>query len=139
MEPNVASPLNRPPIVLRTTDAERLSMLAAQTETRSPVVASLLLEEIDRAEIRPDDQVPPTYVGMHSIVDFLDEARGATRTVQLVYPREADIASNRISVLTPIGAGLIGLAAGQAINWPDREGKERLLRIVRVSPPPAEE
>ena len=34
--------------------------------------------------------------------------------------------------MTPIGAGLIGLAEGQSIAWPDREGRVRLLRVLKV-------
>jgi regulator of nucleoside diphosphate kinase len=55
--------------------------------------------------------------------------------VQLVYPAEADIEAGRISILTPIGAGLIGLREGQSILWPDREGRERRLTVVRVTQP----
>jgi regulator of nucleoside diphosphate kinase len=69
---------------------------------------------------------------MHSTVEFLDEASGADRTIELVYPRDADISAGRVSILTPIGAGLIGLRTGQAILWPDRDDRERQLAIVKV-------
>jgi regulator of nucleoside diphosphate kinase len=52
--------------------------------------------------------------------------------VQLVYPRQADIAFGRVSVLTLIGAGLIGMRRGQSIDWPDRKGRCRRLRILDV-------
>src|SRR3546814_12523889 len=71
---------------------------------------------------------------MNAEVEFVDEASEATRIVQLVYPRQADIAANRISILTPVGAGLIGLREGQSILWPDREGNERRLTIGKVRP-----
>ena len=69
---------------------------------------------------------------MGATVQFLDEVSGRRRTVELVYPQDADIAADRISVLTPIGAGLIGLSEGQTIAWPDRDGHTRLLRILEV-------
>ena len=72
---------------------------------------------------------------MGSRVEFIDEGNGIRRTVTLVFPAEANIEAGRVSILTPIGAGLIGLAAGDAIVWPDREGHERRLRIVSVRPP----
>ncbi len=72
---------------------------------------------------------------MNSRIDFIDEGTGARRTVQLVYPLDADIAAGRVSILTPIGAGLIGMTAGYSIRWPDRDGRDRLLRIVSVTPP----
>src|SRR3546814_1242385 len=61
---------------------------------------------------------------MGSSVTFIDEKSRAERTVRLVYPAEADIAAGRMSILTPVGAGLIGLSVGQSINWPDRGGIE---------------
>ena len=60
------------------------------------------------------------------------QASGADRTVELVYPRDADISAGRVSILTPVGAGVIGLRTGQSILWPDRDGRERKLTIVKV-------
>lgn len=122
----------RPPIVLSETDAERLSALALQREAGAPELAGLLLAELDRATVRPDHRAPRDVVRMNAVVQFLDDAHGATRTVQLVYPEHADIAAGRISVFTPIGIGLLGLKPGQTILWPDREGRERLLSVLRV-------
>lgn len=129
--PSAATTLERPPIVLCESDVERLSTLALAMEGASKA-AGLLLDEIERADVRPDAGLPADVVRMHSTVAFQDEAHGAARTVQLVYPHEADIAAGKISVLTPIGAGLIGLSPGQSIIWPDRDGRERPLRILSV-------
>jgi regulator of nucleoside diphosphate kinase len=126
----------RPHIVLSETDADRLFLLAEQMEASAPRERSGLLGELERAEVRPDHLVPATVVGMNSTVDFVDEAHGATRTVRLVYPAEADIAANKVSVLTPIGAGLIGLKEGQSICWPDRDGRLRTLQVLKVSRAP---
>lgn len=60
------------------------------------------------------------------------QASGADRKVELVYPRDADISAGRVSILTPVGAGVIGLRTGQSILWPDRDGRERKLTIVKV-------
>ena len=60
------------------------------------------------------------------------QASGADRAVELVYPRDADISAGQVSILTPVGAGLIGLRSGQSILWPDRDGRERKLTIVKV-------
>ena len=128
----------RPRIILAESEAERLSTLATQMEQSSPLAAELLLDEIERAEVRPDADVPATVVRMGSHVEFLDEAHDSRRTVQLVWPSEADIGAGRISILTPVGAGLIGLAEGAVILWPDRAGQERSLRILKVTPPEAD-
>lgn len=133
----MSSKKSRPPIILGKTDAERLTALAAKMEIGDPELAELLLGELERADVRDDEKVPETTVAMNSVVEFVDEAHGATRSVQLVYPNEADISANRISVLTPVGAGLIGLSTGQSIVWPDRDGRERRLRILKVERPAA--
>lgn len=126
---------SRPRILLRQSDADRLSDLALRIEAANPTLAGLILGEIERAQVRHDAKVPPGVVGVGSTVEFVDEAHGESRTVELVWPGEADIEAGRISVMTPVGAGLIGLAEGQSILWPDRDGKKRALRVVRVMAP----
>ena len=125
-------PSARPRIVLGETDAERLSGLALRHEATQPGVARLLLDEIARAEVRRDSRVRDDIVGMNSTVQFRDEAHGHERTVRLVYPQDADFAAGRISILTPVGVALIGLAAGQSILWPNRDGGKRALHILSV-------
>lgn len=117
-------------------EADTLTTLALGAESRVPAVAAMLLKEIERATIVTEKRISPDVVTMRSVVEFIDEASGADRTVQLVYPREADISAGRISILTPIGAGLIGMKTGQSILWPDRDGRERKLTIVKVSREP---
>jgi regulator of nucleoside diphosphate kinase len=114
------------------TEADALAEIAMSNQARHPVTAALLLAEIDRATLHRADTIPADVVTMGAIVEFVDEARGTSRTVQLVYPREADTAQGRISILTPLGAGLIGMRTGQSILWPDRKGSERSLNIVKV-------
>lgn len=123
----------RPAIHMIDDEAETLTDLAIGLEEALPQVSELLLEEISRARLLKRSRIASEIVIMGSMVEFVDETRGTTRTVQLVYPRDADISSDRISIATPIGAGLIGLRPGQSIKWPDRNGKEHCLRIVRVS------
>jgi len=123
----------RPPIQIRETDAERIGNLAIEAEERLPQVAELLLAEINRAKVVQDSRLPQNVVALQSTVKFLDEASGIERTLQLVYPQHADIAAGRISILSLVGAGLLGLKPGQSISWPDRAGKQRALRIMEVN------
>ncbi len=48
---------------------------------------------------------------MGSHVEYRDDATGDVRSVTLVYPGKADIAQGKVSVLTPLGAALIGLSS----------------------------
>ncbi len=116
-------------------EADALTELTLQNQRDSISFHELLLDEIDRATICDRTDIPPDVVTMGSSVTFLDEKSGAQRTVRLVYPADADIAAGRMSILTPVGAGLIGLSVGQSINWPDRGGIEHRLTIVAVEQP----
>jgi len=124
---------NRPPIHMIDSEADALANLALSIDESMPQVSELLLNEIDRANIHTAARIPADVVTMYSSVEFSDEANGTRRTVELVYPKEADISAGRISILTPIGAGLIGLREGQSILWPGRDGHRRQLTIVKVT------
>lgn len=123
----------QPPINIRASDAERLANLAIAIEDNSPQLSMLLLGEINRACVVSDAELPHDIVAMQSTVKFSDDASGVERTLQLVYPYDADIAAGRISILSLVGAGLLGLRTGQSIVWPDRAGNQRLLRIIEVT------
>lgn len=122
----------RPQIHMIDEEAYKLSDLALRVEDRFPQVSDLLIRETNRAKLHSAASIPPDVVTMGSFVEFVDEGYGACRTVQLVYPPDADISAGRISILTPIGAGLIGLREGRSILWPDRDGNERRLVIMKV-------
>ena len=134
-----SKPRRRPSIHMIDTEADALADLAVSVEKRMPQVSALLIDEIGRATVHSAKAMPRDVVTMSSQVEFVDEASGETRTIQLVYPHEADIAAGRVSILTPVGAGLIGLRQGQSIRWPDRDGHERILSVVGVvQPAPAD-
>jgi regulator of nucleoside diphosphate kinase len=121
-------------ITVSAEDHDRLSTLARTALDRSPDIAEELLSEMDRATVAADDALPADVVRMGSTVTFRN-GNDDTRRITLVYPGQADIAANRISVLTPLGTALIGLAAGQSVVWKARDGKERVLDIADVEPP----
>jgi regulator of nucleoside diphosphate kinase len=125
----------RPPLIVLSSEADRLTDLALAAAGRLPEVAELLLAELERAKPCLPDRMPDDVVKMHSHVEFLDERTGQRREIQLVYPGAADAEARRISVLTPIGAGLIGMRAGSSITWPDRLGVTRPLKILSVRQP----
>jgi regulator of nucleoside diphosphate kinase len=125
----------RPPIHLLAAESDLVASLALQAEHRNPVVAAMLLEEIERAQLHEPATLPGEAVTLGSSVDFVDEKTGQLRTVELVLPATANIALGRISILTPMGAALFGLMAGQSIDWPNLDGHSRRIRILRVRQP----
>jgi regulator of nucleoside diphosphate kinase len=102
----------KPAITVTRSDHERLSGLADSISTRNPAVADQLASELDRARVVDDRRISADVVRMGSRLRFTTDA-GEDRTVTLVFPGDANIAEGKISVLTPIGAALIGLSAGQ--------------------------
>ncbi|KAA0073861.1 nucleoside diphosphate kinase regulator [Tardiphaga sp. P9-11] len=122
-----------PPITLRYSDRERLSVLAEAAATKYPATADFLADEIERATIVPDTDPLPGIVGMESDLTFRDDISGQEKHVTLVYPTSADVEAGRISVLTPIGAALIGLSAGQSITFETPSGEPRSLTVLAVS------
>lgn len=138
MNGRIATEALRPPLLMSAEDHTRLVGLAAVVRIRSPLVARLLMEETDRAEVVPHGQVPSNVVAVGSVVEFTDAVSGETRRVQVVLPGQTDIDAGRISILSLVGAGLIGLSEGQTIDWPTQDGRLRRLTILRVEPPPAE-
>ena len=124
----------KPKIIVGEIDHERLTGLATTALERIPEVAEELLAEMDRAKVVAPAKLPADVVRMGSFVTF-DSDSAQHRRVQLVYPGEADIEQGRISVLTPIGAALIGLAAGPSIAWTARDGKKHVLTVTAVEQP----
>jgi regulator of nucleoside diphosphate kinase len=124
----------KPAITMTRTDYERLSQLADTQATRNADVANQLFAELDRARLVADQQIPATVIRMGSRLRFTTD-QGKDRTVTLVLPGEADIAEGRVSILTPIGAALIGLSAGQSIDWTGLDGRTHRLTVESVEQP----
>jgi regulator of nucleoside diphosphate kinase len=121
-----------PQIVVSAADYERLTDLANASLQNQPAVAQELLDEMERAKVVDASAVPTDVVRMGSTVTFKSDD-GHTRTLKLVYPVDESIDEHRISVMTPVGAALIGLAVGQSISWTARDGKHHRLTVTKVA------
>jgi regulator of nucleoside diphosphate kinase len=123
------SKMKKPNITVKQTDHEKLLQLANGLVQRLPELADELLGELERARIATT--APPDTVQMGATVEYGSDD-GNQRRVTLVYPQDADIAQNKISILTPIGTALLGLAVGQSIQWTTNDGRNRVLTILAV-------
>lgn len=120
-----------PNIIVSDADYDRLTSLATAALERLPDVATELLDEMDRAKVVRDNNVPANVVRMGSTVTFRsDDGRELTET--LVYPVDEDSDAHKISVMTLVGAALIGLAEGQSISWTARDGRSHRLTVEKV-------
>jgi regulator of nucleoside diphosphate kinase len=75
-----------------------------------------LLHELRRATVVAESEVPADVVTMNSRVAFADLTSGLRGTVTLVYPHTGT-GEGRVPVTEPLGAALLGLRAGQEIDW----------------------
>lgn len=131
------TPEHLPEIAIQAEVFQRLETLvdtAVGSHSRS--VMEYLERELERATIiEADDPSCGQTVTMYSVVTFLDEDTQEKREATLVYPHEADISQNKISVLSPIGAALIGMYAGKRITWHTPNNQRRVLQVLRVENP----
>jgi regulator of nucleoside diphosphate kinase len=123
--------LRKPRITIGCTDHDRISRLANAHAIRNPEVAHELLSELARARLVADGGIAADVVRMGSTFRFSSHF-GEDRRAMLVFPGEADIAQTKISILTPIGAALVGLSAGQSISWTARDGRVHRLTVDSV-------
>ena len=123
-----------PRILVSKADEKRLTAIATAASQRVPEASAALLSELDPADVLPETAMPTDVVRIGSIIEFeVDDGRRLK--VQLVLPENADSNTGRISVLTPVGAALIGLSPSQSMEWSGNDGKERLLTVLAVSRP----
>jgi regulator of nucleoside diphosphate kinase len=134
MAPQTNNKRRKPAIAIARSDHERLWKLAESVSARNPDLADQLFAELDRARVVADTSLASNVVRMGSSLRFSTDA-GETREVTLVFPGEADIAEGKVSVLTPIGAALIGLSAGQSMDWTARDGRTHRLTVENVEAP----
>jgi RNA polymerase sigma-70 factor (ECF subfamily) len=112
------------PILITEEDRARLMRLKPH---------AALLREIDRAVvISLKAAILADAVTMNTQVFYTDETTGARQHLNLVYPQEAGGCACCVSILAPVGTALLGLSAGQAIEWDFPDGNHRRLRVDQV-------
>jgi regulator of nucleoside diphosphate kinase len=120
-----------PTVYVTEADHEILSNLAEAVADRA-AGSRVLAGEMDRAVIVEPGEAPYPFVGVGSTVDYQDLSSGQVRRVRLSLPRDASIDEGRISVLTPVGAALIGMTAGETFRWTDNDGRARGVRVLAL-------
>jgi regulator of nucleoside diphosphate kinase len=111
-------------------DYDRLVQLATVAQ---PHVADYFDRELSRARVVPDAEFDLRSARIGSRVTYREEPSGRARTVTLAWPQDADLAFGRISVLTSIGAALLGMSPSNSIDWPTPVGgAPRRLTVLAV-------
>lgn len=129
----------RPAITVTSADHAMLSRIAAGAANTMPELAAELSHELDRARILPEGRVSVDHARIGSRIVYRDESTKRETMVTLVWPQDADIEKNRISVMTPIGVALIGMAAERSIDWTTRSGDVKRMTVLEVREPAEDE
>ena len=116
-------------IWITTFDLERLSSLIDGIRATGPQKKAYLVQlekELERARVVDPEKIPGDVITMNSVVRIRDLESGEGTAYTLVFPSEARIEENRISVLSAIGTALIGFRVGDIIEWKVPSGLKRL-------------
>jgi regulator of nucleoside diphosphate kinase len=122
----------RPAITVSERDLDRLEAVLASLPDDQPGV-NALREELDRAQIMDSEAMPPNVVTMNSRIRFVVEPAGKEMEMSLVYPRDFSGRPDQLSVTTPAGIAVLGLAVGQQIDWLAPNGQTVRARILEVT------
>lgn len=131
-----------PQIIITEQNSDRLTRLLANFSYAQRAAVGALERELSRAEVVDAAEVPRDVVTMNSRVVFEDLETGRRSEALLVYPHDvARFQGGAISVLAPVGSALLGLRAGQSIEWrmPSGKLKRYLVREVVYQPETAGE
>ena len=122
------------PIHITTQDKQRLEDLLSEVQACDPRKRgdlNGLLEELDRAVIVDPRNMPGDVITMNSRAEMRDLDSGETVAFTLVFPSEANIDEEKISVLAPIGAGMLGYRIGDQFEWKVPGGLRR-MKVTKV-------
>tara|TARA_R110002073_G_scaffold7245_7_gene41367 strand:- start:1609 stop:2028 length:420 start_codon:yes stop_codon:yes gene_type:complete len=90
-----------------------------------------LKSKLERATVVDSRDMLPDIVTMNSTFNLFDLDRDEADTFTLVYPDEACIAEGKLSILSPLGAGIFGLCVGDSLTLHvlNRETRKRVEKM----------
>lgn len=117
-------------LIINQNDSIRIKRLVADSKTRKRYQTKEvyhLLQEIEKGQCYASERIPPQVVTMNSIVriKYLDTNR--TVDIQIVYPDQANIKENKLSIFAPIATALLGYQKGDQLDWEVPKGTISLV------------
>jgi regulator of nucleoside diphosphate kinase len=107
-------------IIINRLDYKRIKRCideAKQLKSISIAEAEKLMKELDSAKIVTPENIPSNVVTMNSIVSLSFLNNNKQVQFQIVYPDQANLKENKISIFSPIATALIGYKVGDEIEW----------------------
>lgn len=118
-------------VMVTRADYRELMPLTAASRQQGDA-ADQLSEKLETCTLIDAVDIPPTVITMNTEAEVRDEATGHVTRLTLVYPRDANIATGRVSVLTPVGVALLGLAEGASVRFTAPSGEEKHMTVLKV-------
>jgi regulator of nucleoside diphosphate kinase len=130
--------MKKPPIIITESDHAELSWML-NVDSRFPRecdAISGLQAELKHVNIVAE--VPHDVIVMNSRAEMLDLHTNELMEFTVVFPSDANIDEGKISVLAPLGTGMLGHRVGDVFEWPAPFGIRRLkVTQVHRRPEPA--
>lgn len=124
------------PVVITREDYELLKPL---TERRADKQDEMSLgHELSRAIIVNKDALPPFTVRLNSKVTVVNQETQRVMEFMIVMPEQADMAQQKVSILSPMGTALIGFRKGEEVLWRVPAGLKRFRILDVVNKPQVE-
>lgn len=117
------------PVIITEEDYKLLKPYVDKLPDRNEEMS--LAHELKRAVIVTKDAFPKHCIKLNSRVSILDLDTQKVLEFTIVMPEHADIKQNKISVITPMGAALIGFRKSEEVRWKVPAGLKR-FRILDV-------
>lgn len=108
------------------------TMLAHHSPIRSWKAVEILVRELLRAQVVDANDIPAQVVRMGSRVEFREAENDLSTVATLVYPGDSGLYDDAVSVLTPVGAILLGLSEGQSMRYSGPDGKPKTISVMKV-------
>jgi len=120
-------------IYLTEKDYQRLhSLVQEQRQATGPHAVAALSKELKRAKVVPSEDVPKDVVTMNSLVKLRELKSSSEMEITIVYPKDANLASRKVSILAPVATAVLGCRVGDEVEWPGPQGtmKYRVEEII---------
>jgi regulator of nucleoside diphosphate kinase len=113
-------------------DLHRLHRLALSAHAAGLPAAFFLLSELNRAAPYESEQPPTDAVGVNNWVTFRVSDKSGIECRLLVLPDDFRNSEMHLSILSPLGAALVGLAVGSRMPFVDLDGELRLVTVEAI-------
>lgn len=117
-------------IYITKNDNERLMELLKEKRPHD-TYDEALLQELEKGIIVDSKKIPADVITMNSQVKFTEIESNSSLIYWLVFPQDADISKNKISVLSPIGCGLLGYKVNDIIPVKTPAG-EKMVKVEKI-------